>query len=256
MIQYLAGIFDSEGYVRIRKITSKTTNKVSYISEIRIYMCNKEIVEQFSKIYNLKVYTGDRGKYRKISYCVIFNNKTLNNCSFLTDLLPYVNEKRLQLQCVFDLLNNIKPKEECYQDYLIYKTKFDHPVINIPSYEYLAGIIDGDGWFSMFKSAIAGHPSMYNKYSIGLQQRYRPMIEFMSNFGGSTVHKCKVYDYQSHIQTYSWQCTTALILPFIEKIAPFLIEKKEKAYLFIDYIKKHEEFKIFADETLLKYKHF
>jgi hypothetical protein len=94
---------------------------------------------------------------------------------------------------------------------------------------------------------------MYNKYSVGIEQRYKPMIEYMTRFGGGNVHKCKVYDYQSHVQTYSWQCTTAECLPLLRGVEPFLIEKKEKCKTLIKYIEDCEEFRKYSQEVLEKW---
>ena len=245
MIQYLAGVFDSEGYVRIRK--TMNGKNYSYTYECRLYMTNSKIVKLFAKKYGLTMKSDERGKHRKIAYYVTLNSKQLRETTFISDLLPFLNEKREQLLQVKKLIEGVD-KEVCYRAYMNAKLDFTHPVIGKPGPEYLAGIIDGDGWLSMF-NANKG-TALYNKFSVGLQQRYKPMIEYMTRFGGSNVHTCKVYDKQSHVQTYSWQATTSSILPFLESIYPFLIEKKEKCLILMNCIQVYEEFRDRSEELL------
>lgn len=246
MIQYLAGIFDAEGYVRIRKTNYKNP---SYTPEIRIYMCSKEIIEQFCNLYGSTLKVSNRGINRKTAYYTGLGVNGLKSTSFISDFLPYLNEKRIQLEEVKNLLDGTKDKEKCYQDYMVAKTSFNHPVIDNISYEYLAGIMDGDGWFSMFNSS-NNLNSIYNNFSVGLQQRYKPLVEYMTKFGGSNVITNKVYDYNSHVQTYSWNLNTSKMLPFLENILPFLIEKKEKCKLFIEYVKEFEKFRNYSESIL------
>lgn len=252
MIEYLAGIFDAEGYVRIRRTKNNKAINYNYTPEVRLYMCDYVIVKHLANLYDLTIKKDKRGKYRKIAYHVTLGVNKLKTTTFLRDFLPYAQEKRLQLQEVYDLLNKNKDKETCYQNYMKAKKIFDHPIIKKLSYKYLAGIIDGDGWFSMFNASRKGE-SIYNNYSVGIQQRYKPMIEYMTQFGGSNVHQCKIYNYKSHVQTWSWQCTTIEILPFLKKIYPYLIEKKEKCGILINYIEKQEEFRKFSKKTLSKW---
>ena len=42
MIEYLAGIFDAEGYVRIRKTKSKGAINYSYIPEVKYFSVYRE----------------------------------------------------------------------------------------------------------------------------------------------------------------------------------------------------------------------
>ncbi len=142
MIKYLAGIFDAEGYVRIRK--TKSSVGYSYTYECRIYMTNKEIIDLFSTQYNLVVKTSNRGVNRKLAYYVALNGKELRNSSFIKDLLPFLNEKREQLQAVFNLINS-SDKEKSYQEYMLAKKDFSNVIIGELSYEYIAGVFDGDG---------------------------------------------------------------------------------------------------------------
>ncbi len=241
MIEYLAGIFDAEGYVRIRKTSQLSSTTISYTPEVSIYMCNKNIIHEFSKLYGVPIKMDIRGNNRQIAYYVSLGVKQLRNTTFIADFLPFLNEKRLQLTEVDNLLKGIKNKEDCYNDYMRYKKYFDHPVNGELSYEYIAGIIDGDGWLSMFNSSKGPSSSVINNWRIGLEQRYRPMVEYISKFDtGNCVSKRLVRDSVNHIQTYSWQSSTDIILPLLKEIYPFLIEKQYKCELLIDYITQYQ----------------
>ena len=239
MIKYLAGIFDSEGYVRIRKV------KTSYSIECKVEMTNLEIIELFAERYDLKIKECNRGIDRKLIYRVVLNGKQLRESSFISDLLPHLNEKYYQLDSIRRLLSG-ENKEVCYQEYMIYKKKFDHQIINQPSFEYLAGIIDGDGCINSINTG----NSLYNKYSIGLEQRYKALIEYMSiKFNGSSISKRKIKSVK-HNQTYSWQNTTSNSLQLLIGIEPFLVEKKNKCRILINYINEMETFRKFSKSIL------
>lgn len=248
MIEYLAGIFDAEGYVRIRK--NKSGKSYCYTYEARVYMCDKNIVNLFAKNYGLTVKSSNRGLNRKIAYYVCFNGKNLRETSFIDDLLPFLNEKRLQLQEVKNLINCVDTKENCYNNYMIAKKSFNHEIKGELSYEYIAGVIDGDGWFSMFNaSKDKGRLSAINRFSFGLEQRYKPMIEYMLKYNGN-ISKRKLLDSDKHVQTYEWKTTKSDMLDLLISIEPFLIEKKISCLKFINYIKKYKEFKDYSISIL------
>lgn len=252
MIEYLAGIFDAEGYVRIRKSSVSTKGNYSYQAEVRIYMCDKRIIQKFADLYNLTVKSDFRGINRKIAYHVTIGKHLLKSTSFIEDFLPFLNEKKAQLQEVKNLLFTDKDTEKCYQDYMIAKEYFFHPTNTFLSFEYLAGIMDGDGWFTMF-NASKGADSHKNTFKVGLEQRYKPMIEYMLNFGGY-IQQRPIKDAVKHTQTYEWSTTNSNILYFLKQIYPFLIEKKDKCKILIDYINKYEEFKKYSILTIEKWK--
>lgn len=255
MIKYLAGIFDAEGYVRIRKTKSKSGKKYSYTPEVRIYMCDRRIVDEFAKLYKLEVKSSHRGNNRKTAYSVGLGVKKLRESSFIEDVLPFLNEKRLQLNEVKQLINGTKEKEQCYQDYMVYKKTFDHKIHGVLSYEYIAGVLDGDGWFTMF-SASKNKEAVYNKFALGLEQRYKPMVEYLLKFGGNVRSK-EVKDRINHIETHEWKTYNSNeILVLAKEIHPFLIEKKETCKRFIEYITKYEEFRSYSKKALKEHQCF
>lgn len=248
MKQYLAGIFDAEGYVRIRKNLNKGYG-YSYTYEVRVYMCDLDIITLFSKQYDLKISSSNRGIDRKIAYYICLNGKQLRETSFIDDILPYLNEKRLQLQEIKNLILGIKDREDCYQDYMKAKESFSHPIVGKLSYEYIAGVLDGDGWFTMFNaSKDKTRFSAINKFAFGLEQRYKPMIDYMLLFGGSVNQRPLLSD--KHTQTWEWRINDKTMLPLLINIYPYLVEKEDQCGKMIDYIQKYEEFKNYSQIML------
>lgn len=247
MIKYLAGIFDSEGHVRIRKTMSG--KNYSYTYECKIEMTNFEIINLFAERYDLQIYEYNRpDSNNKTSYSIALNGKQLRETSFIKDLLPHLNEKYYQMDCVRRLISG-ENKEMCYQNYMIYKKTFNHGLVNKPDFEYLAGIIDGDGCLSMFNS-INKKTGSFNKYSVSLEQRYRALVEYMSvTFGGSNVYLKKAKS-DKHKETYSWQITTKDAVEILNGIEPYLVEKKSKCNILINYINEFEKFKEFSKQSL------
>ncbi len=94
-------------------------------------------------------------------------------------------------------------------------------------------------------NASKGKVSPINRFSCGLEQRYKPMVDYLLKFGGH-VNKRKVLDVNNHVQTYEWKMSTSDMLPLLKEILPFLVEKQETCKKFIDYITKFEEFKNYS----------
>lgn len=249
MIQYLAGIFDAEGYVRIRK--TKSGNNYSYTYECRIYMCELSIVNLFAERYDLTIKSSERGVNRKTAYYITFNGKDLRNSTFISDILPFLNEKRLQLQEIKNLIEG-QDKETCYQKYLEAKKSFIHPIVGELSFPYIAGVIDGDGWFTMFNASKVVK-SIRNTFAVGIEQRYFPLINYMLRFGGD-MNIRTVKDSINHIQTYEWKIGDSSMLELLIAIEPFLIEKREKCQTLIKYIEKYEEFRQYSKKVLTWWK--
>lgn len=251
MIDYIIGILDSEGHVRIRRTQNK--NYKAYFScEVTISNTNKDIINFIVSKYPECVIQEHQRANRKKEYKAVFNHSVLKTSSFLKDALSRSNEKYFQLLCIKNIFDIEKDNEQIYSEYLTHKKSFLHPIQNTPTPEYLAGIIDGDGWITLFNSS-KGKPSILNRTSVGLQQRYRPLVEYLALKLGSSVLKNKV-DLSCHTQTFSTYGSNYQIKRFVEEIYPFLIEKKYKASLTIEYLNEEELFRKKSTEILNKFK--
>lgn len=115
----------------------------------------------------------------------------------------------------------------------------------------MAGLIDGDGWFTMYNPAKIRKNSIVNSYAFGIEQRYRPIIEYFLEFGGNFTTR-HIKDKEHHRQTYEWKITTKNMLSLLENIEPFLIEKRNVCKNFIDYIQKCNDLERLSKELLIK----
>ena len=68
-------------------------------------------------------------------------------------------------------------------------------------------------------------------------------------FNGSSISKRKIKSVK-HNQTYSWQNTTSNSLQLLIGIEPFLVEKKNKCRILINYINEMETFRKFSKSIL------
>lgn len=123
---------------------------------------------------------------------------------------------------------------------------------NISKIRYLAGIIDGDGYITVFNSSKDSSKfSPLNRWRVGLEQRYKPLVQYMSNsLSGSNVWT-RASNSKNHVTTYCWNHSTTNILEFLIKIEPYLIEKKDKCKKLIMYIKMYIKLEKLARATLL-----
>lgn len=105
---------------------------------------------------------------------------------------------------------------------------------------YLAGALDGDGSFSLFKKIESRSRSPLYYPIIQLANGSNDLIDrLMANFGGykglrdSYIGK----DGSQRKKSYYWKVEKApKCLPFLEEIIPFLMIKKERATFLRDYI--------------------
>src|SRR5689334_21168357 len=95
---------------------------------------------------------------------------------------------------------------------------------------YMAGVMDGDGSFSLIRrSSIKGQSPLYYPV-IQLANNFRGLIEFfMDKFGGTyAIKKAKVsLDGVHRKDSHQWKLEKSnLCIPFLDKIIPFLVIKQ------------------------------
>ena len=102
---------------------------------------------------------------------------------------------------------------------------------------YLAGIIDGEGSICIVRKfgPRSKNPSFLIRISVGMS--CLQIIEFLQeNFRGS-IHKEKKK--LNRKQMYRWNIQGNKAANFLEAIRPFLIEKKEKAKIAMEFYGLH-----------------
>lgn len=100
---------------------------------------------------------------------------------------------------------------------------------------YLAGIIDGEGCLSIRKTknkskAVGGYTDYYKSWmEVGMC--HKPVIDFLyKHFGG----RCHMYHqkpsgFHVYKPVFYWVVVGKNIRPILERVLPYLIEKKEQA---------------------------
>ena len=102
---------------------------------------------------------------------------------------------------------------------------------------YVAGIMDGDGSFSIIK--INKQPSAWHYPFLQFVNLNEELINYLKeSFGGTIVlakkHICN--DGSFGRQAYRWRLRSCVnVIPFLEKVAPFLKIKKERAELLLKF---------------------
>ena len=103
---------------------------------------------------------------------------------------------------------------------------------------YIAGIMDGDGSFSIIKSNAGTNPLYYS--FVQFVNRRKEIIDLLKNtFGGTIInakkHICK--DGSLGNLVYRWRLRSSdNVKPMLEKVIPFLKIKKERAEFLLEFI--------------------
>lgn len=108
---------------------------------------------------------------------------------------------------------------------------------------YMAGVMDGDGSFSLIKrSSIKGQSPLYYPV-IQLANNFKGLIDFFRDkFGGSyAIKKAKISIEGIHRKdSHQWKLEKlGPCAPFLDKIIPFLVIKQERAKFLKDYIERN-----------------
>lgn len=102
---------------------------------------------------------------------------------------------------------------------------FAKGILNMTNEIYLAGIIDGEGTFSVNKSMRLDdrsiHPTYFPVFYIA-NNNLDLMNFLVKNFSG------KIYG-RKNSKCYTWHCSPLSIVTIIDKILPYLIVKKNQA---------------------------
>lgn len=102
---------------------------------------------------------------------------------------------------------------------------------------YLAGFIDGEGYFGIYPVSREGRKTYYIS-CVKVANTNKEIIEWMHNSFGGFFH---TRHFANNCKTaYTWTLTDARVVPFIEKIIPYLKIKRPQAELVL----KREKLKL------------
>lgn len=83
---------------------------------------------------------------------------------------------------------------------------------------YIAGLFDGEGYVNVSESN-NGTRSIF-MFCVGITNTNLPVLEWLSEFGGTVHKKSKGKDYWT--QAYEWRCSGNVAQSFLSQIEPFL----------------------------------
>lgn len=91
---------------------------------------------------------------------------------------------------------------------------------------YLAGIIDGEGSFGVYSAGTR----------LSIANTHLPLLEWVKDFTGTG----RIFQTQVSTLTrrpcYQWDCAARAIRVILPEVLPFMIVKRRKAELFIEYL--------------------
>lgn len=261
-IGYLAGLLDAEGSISLKRSKRQNASSETYTYEPIITMGMKynKILERFVSRYSGSVrYSKNEKIYRYA------RSGSMGVKDILIELAPYLIEKKDRAKLLLEYINSVSKKVNRLSNgviipysademklresfYLKMKelnktrvfpfttdTQFDSEAVLIG---YLAGIVDGEGCFRISKI----NPSEQNnrkstgytaRFCIGMRDK-RILNLFKERYGGSLIEE-KRRGKPSGLYRYNI-VGNVKIVPLISETIPFLIEKRERANLVIEYI--------------------
>ena len=93
-------------------------------------------------------------------------------------------------------------------------------------WEYLAGIIDGEGSFGVYSAGTR----------LSVTNTHLPLLEWIMEF----TQTGRVWQVKANALTkrpcYQWDCAARAIRVILPNIIPFMLVKRKKAELFIEYL--------------------
>jgi hypothetical protein len=230
-LEYIAGIVDSESYFRMRKTKTSKVNGVDFC----LQMTDREPIDYLVRNYGATYSYEIRGKDRKSIYTARLGK--YNILPFINDLLPYLNEKYIQAKKIKEYLELSKDMQMNYADEaynLFIKLRYTSSM-RFFSLDYLAGIIDGDGWITLFNDK---RETLI--VSIGLELTFDALPIYLYKKYGGNLH-FKVGKKSTHRNTVSWRISTIESLKLLKEVQPFLILKKHKADFILSLYRDIEE---------------
>ena len=231
-IQYIAGLFDAEGYIRL---TSKGG------VDTKLEMTDLECIKYYAEHFNLPIRTQVRAN-RKLIYNCTTSKHTMTK-EVLTAMLPYLNEKYFQAKCVLMYLKG-GDLNTCHSAFV--RNRYHDTIINKPSLNYIAGMMDGDGWISFQNSK---HHGM--QLTLGLQQCYKGLSTHLHKTYGGHLSTAPGKEVQ-HRSTTAWIISKEKSLELIAHLKSFVIRNKKKIELIERYYNTSKEMEKNRVEALEK----
>jgi hypothetical protein len=244
---YIAGLFDAEGYVRLREVQQK--HQVSYLPQFNVHITYPIVLEWLQNMFGGTIRTNKKEPDRKQDYVWELHIREMPG--FFSAVSPYLRLKKPEVELMQEYFTTIvagrpghkrsdaeqKMQEQIYHDLTqlgrmttIPMSPFDGTTEDIA---YVSGLFDGDGCIWIERSN--------NRYSlrahIGIScQNILECIQGM--FGGTIVDLKPSSNLPHYKQKWMWRIGSTDLHMFLPTILPYLRERAPQADLAIEYCKE------------------
>lgn len=231
MIAYVAGIFDAEGFVDLRRDKRRTN---SFVQRIAIEMTNEEIINLVLQTVQIgKIAKRDRpGKKRIYRWQISSESDLLQFVALLRDKCIV---KRPQLLMLDDALHNRVEKDKAAEKIMLAKRPqyndrgdtVDRDII-LKEYKepcatdlekvddaYMAGFIDGDGCI----------PNS-SKFSVCASQTEKFVLDVLRSKLGGRLYGPYDRGFERRRKIWIWKANGDQARAIARRLHPFFIEKK------------------------------
>jgi hypothetical protein len=242
-MQYIAGIFDAEGWV---SLTPKGT------AILGIELCNEEIPNLFKEKFGGSVYKRRRENKKTTWSWRSSNGDTVKK--FLSEVTPFCVIKFNQLNCLIAYLSkNRNERRETRKDHIQLISYLKKPRIvekgffeiqvyhaaNTAFFQWLAGILDGDGNFCVYESFRERKWTIFQSW-VAIFSIYPETIRFIKERINGSVSALK----QNKNPVWRLAILQENVFFICQSVCPFLKIKKGQCELLLEYqkMKKPDRF--------------
>lgn len=240
-MQYLAGIFDAEGSLSLHKNGS---------FPISLEMANEQIPSLFQETFQGYIYTRKR-KDRKQTWAWKINSINSQAINFIESILPFSIAKHRQLWVLLVYLKKSRDERKIFREIAAasiraYKTPYYpfRPNCSQPSvapdsgfYQWLAGLIDGDGNFVCNRYVDNRNKRKYFGHQLSVSSIDPMVIEHIESRIPGTVTQCE----RTHNMLYKWTCKRRAEQSLCESILPFLRVKEKQCILYMQFLQRLDD---------------
>lgn len=99
----------------------------------------------------------------------------------------------------------------------------------MPTDQYFAGFVDGEGYIGIGRSQVPGHSNGYFEFVQVSGTNATPLIELKNRFGGSLVVPSVTFKSGNRKPYYRWGVVAKMAEQCVKSLMPFLLVKKEQA---------------------------
>ena len=261
LFAYASGYIDGDGCVYIGKTIQKPKNVIVYEYSIQVVSVKIKVLECFKAQFGGTVRKKpDRERHRE-AFCWTIKNES--SVSFVTNILPYMIDKKKQCEIFLTFAQSIRPnnfkiidndiinqrnnlielsRKDKHMDNLVTKEAVE-TLKNIKNtitpteidFPYLAGLIDSEGCFRIKKWKPKNRPNSVYNITVEIGNTKLPILPWLvERFGGSVVFIAAKTNKKA---SATWTLSAAALYAILPKIRPFLVTKQEVCDKLIEFQK-------------------